>query len=885
MKKINKVFNTAVAIGSAVVLAFVATSCDMLQSMLSSEQEQELTSETGTASLSGSTWYYNGSSESNMTGTTDNTLCISFGKKVALSTSGLSGSFTITYTDANSNSTTVTKDLNGGSFSSDYTSYYLNLSPVISLLDTTTIPAGTMAVQVKVSGFVCDEGSQKGRSIDTFKKNISVEPLYASSTLKGITFNTLYATSGNAVKIPLNGVTTLASDASIEVTAKTGSSLPDGLTSSNFTLSVSTDGLSLLVTPNVEMNQQNFSAYLTIGGLVPALNGAEKTQSFLVNFVGAIMSDDTTLTTYASDTNVNKAISSMTLSNDASNLYVSLSFNATPTAWENDHIVIMIDDTNLESGVSTIASSTTGAPATYTTVGSTVEFFGYEIMKSGSPVNMTSDTTWTQNASDWKYYGSNTTVKYTIPFSSIGTTVASSSDTLHVVAFFSAGWSSTDSHISNAVPASALTVSTTSGTADTVAVDFSKGLSMTIGSTGETVTYTAPAAPAGLYVSKVTGTTATLTWTKSYGATTYTVARSNSADGTFTDIKSGIAATTYQDTGLTVGTTYYYKICAVNTKTGAYTSAVTATTASAVVTPGSFTVSGTPSATSVVLTWTKASNADSYDVAYGTSSGTYDTNAATSITSCTATISNLTSETSYYIQVTAKNASDSTSSTAIATVTTTSNSIDITDGVLDTAYTASGSASSTTSWSDASTDISAMYVTNDATYLYVALKFASAPVLSNGDVITLLFDNASVTSGTAATTSSTWNDGMATSLSLMSDSSVELQVSTEYTSWNSKTTTTGGTCGATWSSGTANSTIIEYKIPLADIGTLVTPGKVYVFAAVSKYKYYNRDGRYVLDCIPSSSAIATTSTAGTTAGITNDCIYLSMPAALSYTIK
>src|SRR5574344_5319 len=677
MKKINKVFNTAVAIGSAVVLAFVATSCDMLQSMLSSEQEQELTSETGTASLSGSTWYYNGSSESNMTGTTDNTLCISFGKKVALSTSGLSGSFTITYTDANSNSTTVTKDLNGGSFSSDYTSYYLNLSPVISLLDTTTIPAGTMAVQVKVSGFVCDEGSQKGRSIDTFKKNISVEPLYASSTLKGITFNTLYASSGHAVKIPLNGVTTLASDASIEVTAKTGSSLPDGLTSSNFTLSVSTDGLSLLVTPNVEMNQQNFSAYLTIGGLVPALNGAEKTQSFLVNFVGAIMSDDTTLTTYASDTNVNKAISSMTLSNDASNLYVSLSFNATPTAWENDHIVIMIDDTNLESGVSTIASSTTGAPATYTTVGSTVEFFGYEIMKSGSPVNMTSDTTWTQNASDWKYYGSNTTVKYTIPFSSIGTDVASSSDTLHVVAFFSAGWhnNAADSHISNAVPASALTVSTTSDTADTVAVDFSKGLSMTIGSTGETVTYTAPAAPASVYVTSATtpdalvSTTysyATLSWSKVYTASSYNVYR-KTGDGEYGSATSVANGTTYTDATVSPMTTYTYKVTGVNSTGEGSSGTEQKVTTKTLPTPVAPTVTGSYSGTNVSLSWSAVDYAVKYYVyRSSTKTGTYTKLGDVSSTMYTDALG--TSGFTYYYEIAAENYSGAQGTTSTPVV-------------------------------------------------------------------------------------------------------------------------------------------------------------------------------------------------------------------------
>src|SRR5574344_325940 len=105
MKKLMKHFiHVAAAVIAGTALLFSATSCDQLQSMLSSEQEAELTAATGTASLGGITWYYNGSAKSDMSVTTDNFLCVSFDQKVALSSTGLSDSFVISYTDANGDS-------------------------------------------------------------------------------------------------------------------------------------------------------------------------------------------------------------------------------------------------------------------------------------------------------------------------------------------------------------------------------------------------------------------------------------------------------------------------------------------------------------------------------------------------------------------------------------------------------------------------------------------------------------------------------------------------------------------------------------------------------------------------------------------------------------
>ena len=74
----------------------------------------------------------------------------------------------------------------------------------------------------------------------------------------------------------------------------------------------------------------------------------------------------------------------------------------------------------------------------------------------------------------------------------------------------------------------------------------------------------APAAPTGL---TATGGNAqvSLSWTASSGATSYNVYRSTTSGGEGTTaIATGITSTSYTNTGLTNGTTYYYKVAAVN---------------------------------------------------------------------------------------------------------------------------------------------------------------------------------------------------------------------------------------------------------------------------------------------------------------------------------
>ncbi|MES2527358.1 MAG: fibronectin type III domain-containing protein [Bdellovibrionota bacterium] len=159
---------------------------------------------------------------------------------------------------------------------------------------------------------------------------------------------------------------------------------------------------------------------------------------------------------------------------------------------------------------------------------------------------------------------------------------------------------------------------------------------------------TATAAPTTLAATAGTGSVS-LTWVAASGATNYNVYR-GTATGVYTLLTSAVAATNYTDSTVVNGTTYYYVV-------RAYNGTESANSNEAVVTPiGSFSISATTATTTTIqVTWGAASGATAYDVKYGTVSGTY----TTTLTNQTSpyTITGLTGNTTYYIIVTARNAS------------------------------------------------------------------------------------------------------------------------------------------------------------------------------------------------------------------------------------
>ena len=90
-----------------------------------------------------------------------------------------------------------------------------------------------------------------------------------------------------------------------------------------------------------------------------------------------------------------------------------------------------------------------------------------------------------------------------------------------------------------------------------------------------------PAAPSGLAATSVGSSQVTLTWTdNSNNETGFEIERSPTAGSSFTLLHTTLAnATGYTDTGLTAGTSYYYRVRAVNASgTSAYSPELTVTT-------------------------------------------------------------------------------------------------------------------------------------------------------------------------------------------------------------------------------------------------------------------------------------------------------------------
>ncbi len=73
----------------------------------------------------------------------------------------------------------------------------------------------------------------------------------------------------------------------------------------------------------------------------------------------------------------------------------------------------------------------------------------------------------------------------------------------------------------------------------------------------------APAAPAALLAAP-SKSTVSLRWQSSFGATSYTVRRATSRGGPYTIIAPGITASSYTDTTVNNGMTYYYVVNAMN---------------------------------------------------------------------------------------------------------------------------------------------------------------------------------------------------------------------------------------------------------------------------------------------------------------------------------
>ncbi|MGO8669784.1 MAG: fibronectin type III domain-containing protein [Capsulimonadaceae bacterium] len=193
----------------------------------------------------------------------------------------------------------------------------------------------------------------------------------------------------------------------------------------------------------------------------------------------------------------------------------------------------------------------------------------------------------------------------------------------------------------------------------------------TSGPSSEASAITLSAAPTGL-IAGAASTQVDLYWSTTTGAASYSVYRGTTSGGeSATAVATGITATLFANTGLSNGTTYYYKVAAVNASgTSAKSSEVSAEPSTSL--PSIPTgLTGRGSNSSVILTWTSSSGATSYNIYNGTTSGGESTTAvATGVTGTTYTNSGLANETTYYFTIAAVNASGTSPQSAEASALT-----------------------------------------------------------------------------------------------------------------------------------------------------------------------------------------------------------------------
>ncbi|MCG7377735.1 glycoside hydrolase family 6 protein [Paenibacillus sp. ACRSA] len=181
---------------------------------------------------------------------------------------------------------------------------------------------------------------------------------------------------------------------------------------------------------------------------------------------------------------------------------------------------------------------------------------------------------------------------------------------------------------------------------------------------------TAPAAPTALTAS-AGNAQVSLAWTASAGATSYSVKRALSASGPFTTIAANVSGTSFNNTGLINGTTYYYVVTAKNAVGESVNSTTaTATPVAGVTTPAAPTaLTATAGNAQVNLTWTASAGATSYNVKRATSAAGPFTTIAANVNGTSFANTGLTNGTTYHYVVTAVNTAGESVNSAAASAT------------------------------------------------------------------------------------------------------------------------------------------------------------------------------------------------------------------------
>lgn len=179
-----------------------------------------------------------------------------------------------------------------------------------------------------------------------------------------------------------------------------------------------------------------------------------------------------------------------------------------------------------------------------------------------------------------------------------------------------------------------------------------------------------PAAPAGLSAT-AGNAAASLTWSAVSGASGYNVKRALTSGGPYGVVAGNLSGTSYTNTGLTNGSTYYYVVSASNSAgEGANSAQVSVRPVAPVVVPSAPTnlsaVAGNAAAT---LSWSAVTGATGYSVKRAPTSGGPYSVVASSLTATSYTNSGLSNGTTYYYVVSASNAAGESPNSVPASVT------------------------------------------------------------------------------------------------------------------------------------------------------------------------------------------------------------------------
>jgi hypothetical protein len=192
------------------------------------------------------------------------------------------------------------------------------------------------------------------------------------------------------------------------------------------------------------------------------------------------------------------------------------------------------------------------------------------------------------------------------------------------------------------------------------------------GTASVTTVVAAPAAPTNLSATASSSSSIKLSWTGSAGATSYLIERSPNGS-TWTQIGTTTSTTTsYTDTGLASGTTYYYGVVASNSA-GNSPAGNTASATTAAVAPPAAPTNLTAKATSsskIALSWTGVAGATSYLVMRSLDGKSW-TQVGTMASGATSfTDSGLASSTTYYYCIIAVDSGGDSPDSNIASATT-----------------------------------------------------------------------------------------------------------------------------------------------------------------------------------------------------------------------